>query len=406
MDETPLSPHDRDTAHSAAASALGYIYQCRLALVHALRKLATGSSFRLSIETLDDVVFDDNGDAVELLQAKHHISGAANLTDRSPELWSALRVWCEAISAGALPEDAMVYLLTTSTAPDGSAASYIGSVGRDEAAALQRLSAAATTSTNQTNTAAYAAFRNLTTQQRNNLIKRTTIFAAAATIHDLDDDLREILFFAVAREYLESFLQRLEGWWFRRVILHLAQDDDQILGDELESKQAEIREQFKRDQLPIDADIMTASIDASGYQDMVFVHQMRLIEISSRRIVLAIQDYFRAFEQRSRWMREELLLVGELDQYETRLVDEWERLFEQMRDELGDDAAEDAKRAAAQSVFKWVESGMHPPIRSGMQEPTIARGSYQMLADGQHVGWHLNFRDRLAILLAPTEEES
>ena len=146
MDETPLSPHDRDTAHSAAASALGYIYQCRLALVHALRKLATGSSFRLSIETLDDVVFDDNGDAVELLQAKHHISGAANLTDRSPELWSALRVWCEAISAGALPEDAMVYLLTTSTAPDGSAASYIGSVGRDEAAALQRLSAAATTS--------------------------------------------------------------------------------------------------------------------------------------------------------------------------------------------------------------------------------------------------------------------
>lgn len=406
MAENLSSPHDRDTAHSAAASALGYIYQCRLALVHALRKLATGRSFRLSIETLDDVVFDDDGEAVELLQAKHHISGAANLTDSSPELWSTLRIWCEALSAGTLPEDAMVYLLTTSAAPDGSAASYLGPVDRDEAAALQRLSAASTTSTNQTNAAAYAAFRNLTTQQRNDLIKQATVFASAATIHDLDDELREILFFAVAREHLDSFLQRLEGWWFRRVILHLGQDGDRILGDELESKQAELREQFKRDQLPIDSDIMTASIDASGYQDMVFVHQMRLIEISSRRIVLAIQDYFRAFEQRSRWMREELLLVGELDQYESRLVDEWERLFEQMRDELGHGAAESAKRTAAQSIFKWVESGMHPPIRGGMQEPTIARGSYQMLADGQRVGWHLDFRDRLAALLASAEGES
>jgi len=400
------SPHDRDTAHSAAASALGYIYQCRLALVYALRRLATGKSFKLSIETLDDVVFDNDGAAVELLQAKHHISGTASLTDSSPELWSALRVWCEALTSGALPQDALVYLLTTSSAPNGSAASYLGPLDRDEAAALQRLSAALTTSTNQTNTAAYSAFRNLSDQQRKDLMKRTTIFASAASIHDLDDELRQVMFFAVAREHLDSFLQRFEGWWFRRVILHLSQNGDHIHGDELESKQAELREQFKRDQLPIDSDIMTASIDASGYQDMVFVHQMRLIEVSSRRIVLAIQDYFRAYEQRSRWMREELLLVGELDQYESRLVDEWERLFEQMRDELGDDAAENAKRTAAHSIFKWVESGMHTPIRGGMQEHTIARGSYQMLADDLRVGWHLDFRDRLAALLASAEAES
>ncbi len=404
-DSLPM-PHDRNTVHSAPASALGYIYQCRLALVHALRKLATGRSFTLSIETLDDVVFDNDGDAVELLQAKHHIGSAANLTDSSPELWSALRIWCETLTAGTLPEDAMVYLLTTSSAPDGSAASYLGATSRDESAALRRLSAASTTSTNQTNTAAYAAFRSLTEQQRKDLIKRATVFASAATIEGLDDELRQILFFAVAREHLDAFLQRLEGWWFRRVILHLSRNGDQIHGDELESQQAELREQFKRDQLPIDSDIMTASIDASGYQDTIFVHQMRLIEISSRRIVLAIQDYFRAFEQRSRWMREELLLVGELDQYESRLIDEWERLFEQMRDELGDDAADDAKRAAAQSIFKWVENGMHPPIRGGMQEPTIARGSYQMLADDQRVGWHLDFRDRLAVLLTSAEKES
>jgi hypothetical protein len=120
--------------------------------------------------------------------------------------------------------------------------------------------------------------------------------------------------------------------------------------------------------------------------------------------VHAIRNYYRAFEQRSRWVREDLLLIGELERYEERLIEEWDLHFEQMRDDLGDDAAEEAMRQAAQSLYKWVESGSHRFIRPGVTEPAIARGTYQMLADDLRVGWHLEFLDRIKRLLDITEE--
>ena len=42
---------------SAAASALGYLYQVRYALFEALRRLRNDLEFSVSLETIDDVVF-------------------------------------------------------------------------------------------------------------------------------------------------------------------------------------------------------------------------------------------------------------------------------------------------------------------------------------------------------------
>ena len=61
-----------NSTFSAAASALGYLYQFRLALVCALRRVSKGEEFQLALETLDDVVFEKNGEPSAILQAKHH----------------------------------------------------------------------------------------------------------------------------------------------------------------------------------------------------------------------------------------------------------------------------------------------------------------------------------------------
>jgi hypothetical protein len=55
---------------SAADPALGYLYQMRVALLWALRKLKESPDFMVSLETLDDVVFEKIGKAKELLQTK------------------------------------------------------------------------------------------------------------------------------------------------------------------------------------------------------------------------------------------------------------------------------------------------------------------------------------------------
>jgi len=124
---------------SAADSALGYIFQCRLALLLALRRIRSGDEFLLSLETLDDVVFEQEGKPPELLQLKHHNKRAANLTDASPDLWKTLRIWCEGTTSGKIPLLASLYLVTTSVSGGGSAAGYLRSDGRDIQKAAERV---------------------------------------------------------------------------------------------------------------------------------------------------------------------------------------------------------------------------------------------------------------------------
>ena len=93
----------KDTSFSASDSALGYLFQCRFALLHSLRKLRTDDDdFLVSIETADDVVFERQGSPIELLQLKRHVKHAANLTDASVDMWKSLRIWCEGFSKGTI----------------------------------------------------------------------------------------------------------------------------------------------------------------------------------------------------------------------------------------------------------------------------------------------------------------
>lgn len=390
--------------YSAAPSALGYLYQTQYALLEALGRLSEGERVRISIETLDDVVFEADGKPIDILQTKHHINASASLTDTSPDLWKTLRIWIEGQANQTIPVDAQFHMITTAICGEGSAAAYLRPDGRDEEKALERLSSTASTSTNTKNAAAYHAFNALDQKGRANLLKCILVLDGSPAIQQIDNRLRKTTFYAVENQFHDSYLQRIKGWWCNRVVKHLADDNvSPILGEELESEANRIRNQFKEESLPVDDDLMRTAIDSSGYMDRLFVEQLNLIGVNSNRVLYAIKNYYRAFEQRSRWMREELLYVGELDRYEECLIEEWDLLFQQMRDDLGESAAEDQVTRAAQKLYKWVENGTHRLIRSSVTEPAIARGTYQILADDLRVGWHMEFREHLREFVADIE---
>jgi len=152
---------------SATDAALGYLYQVRLALLSSLQRLAKDEVFAVYLETLDDVVFEQDGSALELLQLKHHRERSANLTDASTDLWKSFRVWMEGRANGSIPEDARLYLITTSSIGGGSSASYLMLENRNEAEALKQLQATATTSTNQINEPAYSNSPDSFSRERN-----------------------------------------------------------------------------------------------------------------------------------------------------------------------------------------------------------------------------------------------
>jgi len=390
---------------SAADSALGYLYQVRVALLWALRRLKTDLDFVISLETLDDVTFETRGGKPEeLLQTKHHRNREATLTDASEDLWKSLRVWFEGHTARTIPTDTALHLLTTATAPAGSIAARLRSGdGRDVTGALTALETTAQSSTSQTNAPAYKAFLGTSTKDRKKLLDNVVVIDGAPTISGLDADLKTEVFWAVERKYHDAFLESLEGWWLRRCLKQLASSApaDRVLAREIEAQMSDLREEFKQDSLPIDDDLLTFDLDEAteiAHAGSTFVRQLEIIAAGKRRIAAAVRDYYRAFEQRSRWLRNDLLLVGDLTQYERRLVEEWELVFEGVKDELGDTAAEAAQQKAARDVLKWAER-VSLPIRPGVTEPFVTRGSLHMLADEVRLGWHPQFRDRLAVLL-------
>ncbi|WP_433934114.1 ABC-three component system protein [Sorangium cellulosum] len=397
------------TTFSAADSALGYLYQVRVALLWSLRRAKQGGEFIVSLETLDDVTFESKGGTPkELLQAKHHRSREASLSNASADLWKSLRVWFEGYANGQIPAGTTLYLLTTGAAPKDSAAALLRSRSRDVAKALPILESVAQSSESHANAPAYAAFLAASGTARRTILDNVVVLDRASDVLTINDDLKNEVFWTAEQKHLDAFLQRLEGWWLRRVIKQLSANPEHagILSGEIEAEMCELREQFKQDNLPIDEDVVAFTLDEethAAHADYRFVHQLKLIDAGKKRVAAAIRDFYRAYEQRSRWVREDLLLVGDLTRYEGKLVEEWELVFEAAKDEIEATAAEAAKRKAARAVLAWAEQATIA-IRPGVTEPFVVRGSFHMLADEAppRVGWHPDFHDRLAEILNPS----
>lgn len=400
------------TQYSAKGSLLGYIYQCRLALLEALTRLRRGDSFCLSLETLDDVAFDPNGSAKELLQVKHHVNEQASLTDKSVDLWKSIGIWIDLRKEAITPENSIRCLLTTAQADSNCATSYLRtSDQRDCTKALTLITSAARSITNKSIIKDCKAFLALTEEERAHLLESIYVFDSQPSVSNLEQHLQWAIRFNCTSEQEVTFLNYLEGWWWNRSIHSLTESDKEtILSNELTSQLDDLRDSFKTHNLPISDELITAEKDIENYADFRFVRQLELINITnSRRIAIAVNNYYRAFTQRSRWLREDLLIQGDLDNYDRQLHEEWEVRFEEMRERIDEETVDQEKAQLARDLYKWAEQDADIPIRRDCTHSFIVRGSYHMLADREQeptVGWHPEFKERLKRCLEPIEQEA
>lgn len=390
----------------AGASMVGYLYQVRIALLWAVRRSRVGD-FTVSIETLDDVSFEEGGEPAAVLQAKHSLNATATLTDLCPELWKTLRVWMVGLASGEVPPGAARFLIATAEAPQGSACAALGTEGpgRDTAAASKLLKHAATTSSNNELKSAFEAYLDLDDAEREQLLSRIYVIPAqpdaAAILEQLQAEL-----YHVSLHHQNLSVQMLEGWWFKRVLAELVHPGCGIPRAEIDAQISEIQESLKPDALPIDEELdalMVALEQLPEFANRPFYRQVELVGGSQLRIRNAITSYLRAFRQRSAWTRHDLLFDADLQKYDRRLHAEWELQYAQVCDELGPQATEEAMAQAGRAILKWVEDA-HLPIRTGVNVPWVCRGSLHMLAEDRRLGWHPDFEARLkAIFDAPTQ---
>ena len=385
--ETPDNPH------SAVASALGYLFQCRYALFVGLRAVLETPQLLISIEKFDDVAFESNGKPAELIQTKHHIGKSSDLSDMSIDLWKTIAIWLDKLAQDIeAPFRMRFVLLTTSKAADMSAASLLRMRDRDEAAADKLLMAAANASKNQKIIDTCTAYAATPEELRLSLLRAVMILDGSPNIIDVHEDIVRELHHAAPREQLDNLVERLEGWWFGSVIRALSgASPPEIPVLAIEQRVDELREEFKRDALPVDfrTSVPPESIVAE-MDKRPFVYQLRRIEIGPKRIEYAIRDYYRASEQRSRWAREDLLIDGELEHYERELTEAWEPRHASIVEEAEFGTVEQ-KVSLGQSLFKWVEQDASFPLRT-VRERFLTHGSYHILANQHLVGWHPDFR--------------
>lgn len=390
-----------NSAFDASASAIGYLYQLRYALLAGLNEFGSDANWQVSVEIVDDVEVVADGQS-RRWQLKHRAEGSV-LTNGSTDLWKTIRIWSDAVKSGSLdPAKTRLLLLTTSTVPPDSVAAYLqDGPGRNVVKAQELLNKAAKDSSSKTNEKSIREYLSLTPTQASSMLEAVVVLGAGPDIEAVRRELIKICSYAVGQK-AEPFLERLEGWFIQRCIETMRSDAAiPIMGTEIDEKFSEIRSQFGPANLPIDPDVVEMTATRDQYGDRMFVRQLELIGISDRRVERAVRDYLRAYTQRSRWVRQSMLIPGELGAYERRLQDEWDTLFGVMEDELGPQAAEDAKMEAAKKIYRWVETELRENIRPECTDPFVCKGSMHILSDGKKIGWHPDFEARLLEILEP-----
>jgi len=402
-----MSPPTLST-FGATGPMVGYLYQVRIALLWAIRRSRVGN-FTVSIETLDDVSFEVGGQPDVVLQTKHSLNAAANLTDLSPEVWKTLRIWLVGLTNGEIPPETARFLIATADAPAGSACAALGTeeAERNVAEAAKWLKHSATSSTNSELKPAFDAYLALDEAEREALLARVYVVPSQPDAAAIEAQLQSELYH-VSLHHQALSVQMLEGWWFKRVLHELIHPDGGIPRAEIDAQITEIQESLKPDSLPIDSELdtlMVALDQLPEFANRPFYKQVELVGGSQPRIRNAITSYLQAFRQRSAWTRHDLLFDADLQKYDQRLQIEWELQHAQACDELGAEPSEAAMAQAGRAILKWAEDG-HVLIRSGVNVPWVCRGSLHMLAEDMRLGWHPDFKARLQAIFGGSGEGS
>lgn len=393
---------------SAAASALGYLFQFRYALLLLLER---GEDAELRLECLDDIVIEDSA-GTSLHQLKLHQNGIGDLSDLSVDLWKTLRVWSTLAASGQiiLPGTALL-LVTTASAPQHSAASLLKLPNqRDSSKALSLLVAACAKSKNKQLESAFNAFTGLTSAQRQLLVDAIVVLDGSPDVTDVGERIKKHLALSTYPEHLQALVERLEGWWDSALLSHLrATPRAPISHSSLQLKVLDIADQFRADSLPIDYASAHPGVIDAAQDPRLFVKQLHAIEANPKRVENAILDYYRAAEQRSRWVREDLILDEELTRYEDRLVEEWDRVRLAFLDDIPKaDPSEAALLECGKKLYRWVELTISLPIRPRVTTAYVMRGSFHMLADRTppRVWWHPKFLETVKKILVGTAEKA
>lgn len=383
------------TTFSAAEPALGYLYQIRYALLQMFRLPENTTCL---IEGDDDIDFSDPEEGRLLASLKHKAPGDL-LTDLCPDFWKSVRIWLSYYLKNPDSNPSFFLFTTGSVAANSFLKNFLPNSLWDDNT-LASIQTILSKTESKTIDMTKELLKSLPVEKEKDFYKRITIFDQQKRIEDIPKEIMDSM--RTERvQFRKPIYQRLEGWWVDECINILTKRREKPLcGIEISEILNGISQQFRDDALPIDFAQAEPKDGVNPDSDeRLFVRQLKAIGMKSERLRRAILDYYRAFEQRASWVRENVTLTGEVECYDDRLADEWRRLKEIIWEELQDSSSEEILQSKGKELFNRISTSDHANlrIRAHVTEPYVVMGSYHMLANENmpRVHWHPRFLDKL-----------
>ncbi|MYZ45251.1 ABC-three component system protein [Schauerella aestuarii] len=393
-----------DGGHSAVNAALGFYYQSLYGLLSLVR--ASHDDAAVCLERLDDVEIFTNGQSL-LSQLKHSLSKKpAPVTLSSAALWKTLKAWIDVFPVVKL-DDTRFQLVTVAPLPIGSPLTVLLDDLSSRTCLLILLQDEAQRVVNEhqagklvgkqplphaDRVSSCAAYLKLSDIVRAKFLSRITVQSEVSNINEIPEDIaKELKNFPPDRR--KAITEKLMEWWDLQVIYSFCDKRDRAISMlEVQQKVAEIASELERDDLLADFQFVTPPGDHTP--PSMISQQLHLVGATKVEMQAAEREEWRARSQRHKWISERVDMAVRVHLYDRLLVEAWGDKHRVVV-ETHVTATEEAKRASGLEIFRWSYNQAHaqiPPFARNWNTSYYVRGSYQVLAVEEEVGWHPDYR--------------
>lgn len=385
--------------YSARDPALGYFYEPRAALLQIL-SAKSGTTFML--EQADDIDCCKSDGSKILISLKHKQIGDV-LTDLGQDFWKSVRIWLDRyIDDEKISSKLIFYLSTTSAvAKDSKLAKFFLARDQDNAENIvSEIYELLNKSKSSLVSEVKNKFETLNEEEKKDFLHRIKIFDCSKRIVEIPTIIQEQHMRLVPKKNRLDVYRKLEGWWTDVVINMLTDPNaNRISVDQVFEQLMTFNDMYTEDNLPITyRNAKPAEEVNTDTDNRLFVLQLKEIDEPKPIIERAIWDYYRAYEERSSWTRQELLKIHEIEFFEDRLIDELE-VFKYLTFREFDNIKDERKlKKIGRDLYNWAQKEAPEKltlrIRPKVLEPYVIRGGYHILANKDPVPrivWHKNF---------------
>ena len=375
----------------------GYGLQVRQMLYELLN---CGIDSVVSVEKFDDVGVE-NGNEKIAIQTKSALSDRNPVSDRAVDLWKTLYNWLIALKEGELPLDSTIFTLVINVNKSGNIVTWLNQVcdEKESEEVYQKIRDVFTGEDGkyieQSDSINHYIVSFLTEENKKYALciieKFKLVVIGVGHTDKLYDEFR-------AKTYLPSDIQQLVfdkmlGWIDKTTALQIEsgqvmQITKKSFNNELMLTQTLVNQ--NKSLVELAPSPTKAEIELQQNEYKTYIRQLQIIDLDYDAQLTAINDYLKAFANRTMWAVKGDINEEILQNYYKDLEGRWKtkkNIIEMDKDEW-----EEAKRGRY-LYYKCQDEDVNMGV---MVTPrSFKNGCYHELADQQQIGWHPNYKQKL-----------